>query len=150
MFVKFFILSWGVTISTFSVIFDWKFLSIFTVMGTFMIIYALIAFWPNLDDLKWELARFLMQLSHNVQYSFQDVRVLDQKYILAKNSEETSQEEFSLICAKTLTQVEACSPEQIMFTDIPNFEIQNFSITSHRAIFYNNRFSSLTILDLGS
>jgi hypothetical protein len=67
MFVKFFILSWGVTISTFSVIFDWKFLSIFTVMGTFMIIYALIAFWPNLDDLKWELARFLMQLSHNVQ-----------------------------------------------------------------------------------
>jgi hypothetical protein len=52
--------------------------------------------------------------------SFQDVRVLDQKYILAKNSEETSQEEFSLISAKTLQQVEACSPEQIMFTDIPS------------------------------
>jgi hypothetical protein len=108
-------------------------------MGTFMIIYALIALWPHLDDLKWELARFLMQLSHNVQCiylvktkkidSFQDVRVLDHKYILAKNSEETSQEEFSLISAKSLDQVDAISPEQIMFTDIPSktfFENKNF------------------------
>jgi hypothetical protein len=55
--------------------------------------------------------------------------VLDQKYILAKNSEETSQEEFSLISAKTLDQVDASSPEQIMFTDIPSktfFENKNF------------------------
>lgn len=92
--------------------------------------------------MKNVLSNFLTSLKNSELYSYDEITLLDNNFILAKNSIGCPNE-FSQLSTKTLEKIE----DSPLTKSIEMLDIQNYHIKNEKQFFYDNSFSYLSVVD---
>ena len=149
MIFKFLWLVFALELTTIPIYFQHSHLFLLSQFSIGLLLHCTLYFNMKIYDLKLVLSNFLMSLQKNVSYSYNDLSIINEKYIMAK-THQTMAQDFSFIdktSLKLLDENEDHTASSIL-KNIQSLDIESCHINNQKEILYNNRFSRMTIRSL--